>query len=114
MSISVFVLLSAFEDVPRELPPFTLVNAPGSTDEARLEDLFRLLNHVNPGDAARMPTGGKHRSLSCGDIITFVEHDDKRIWLCAPMGWHQVNMEFLVEYEKLSTLDRMRRVRAIV
>ncbi|OPZ65952.1 MAG: hypothetical protein BWY85_00119 [Firmicutes bacterium ADurb.Bin506] len=120
MSIAVFVLLSAFEEIPNELPPFNINEKVDPAyahrphrDEVALERLFRLLNHVLPDDAARMPTGGKHRALSVGDVITFVEGDDKRIWLCAPLGWRRINMEFLVEYEKLSLDDRMRRVRQI-
>jgi hypothetical protein len=90
MRAIVTVILAAFErDKPQTLPAFPFEVA-DLDDDAVLGRLFRLLNHVMPGDAERMPTGGRHRSLSCGDYVVLHREGGEPIkYACAPVGWRR-------------------------
>lgn len=107
------VTLVAFEDQPERLKPFAMRLADdGSGDLASLEIIFRILNHVCPGDGERMPTGGKHRSLSCGDIVTFSAVDGRRSYLCASMGWKAMTQSECDSYLTAPESSRRAIIRA--
>ncbi len=97
---SIRIILAAFEEEAVELPRFE--------HGGDLDEIFRLLNHVQPGDGARMPTGGKHRSLSAGDIVV----RDGVAWGCAMMGWYRMTPVQVKAYVEDSTmLERLSAYR---
>jgi hypothetical protein len=93
MNITVRAVLRSFETPALRLPAFDMeVNKDGIEDPVDvLERIFRLLNHVHPGDAARMPTGGKHRSLSCGDLVLITSFGSSAWWFCDSFGWRTIS-----------------------
>jgi hypothetical protein len=92
MKVHCAVYLRAFEDKTVLLPEFT-IDVPHRDSTSTLEHLFRLLNHVMPGDGAKMPTGGKHRSLSMGDLVFLSGGRRHEWWFCDSIGWKQITRD---------------------
>lgn len=107
MIANITVTLCAFEE-----GHFTTLNTfPLESDYKTAGDLlnhiFRLLNHVAVGDGAKMPTGGKHRSLSGGDVVSIERGGVTQTYLCASFGWNLMSDTELAAWKCLSVHERM-------